>query len=260
MTHEARDRAKSELSRRLRSHAQPSGNASLRSNPLPTVTKPTTDARPRNPRAEQRIVRLAQHDGGPAPIAPPFDDEYKLLFNAAVFTIFRSGFVPRCALETDNAADNRFDKICQIIKECRYGVHDISRTESDGDPPLPRFNMPLELGLFLGAKKYGGLDHRPKSCIIFDRERYRYQRYISDIAGQDIHAHGGERRTLITELATWLRAQSRDRNVPGGVAIADEFETFIAALPEIYRASRLNPGEVTFGDYNAIVVQYLTAN
>lgn len=190
----------------------------------------------------------------------PFDAEYKILFNATVFAIVRSGFVARCALETDNAADDRFDKICQIIKECRYGVHDISRTEVDGDPPLPRFNMPLELGVFLGAKKYGGVKHRQKSCIIFDRERYRFQRYISDIAGQDIHAHDGDVRTLITELATWLRAQSRDPNVPGGVAIAAEFEVFTAALPEIYAARQLDEAEVTFGDYNAIVAQYLTTD
>jgi hypothetical protein len=166
----------------------------------------------------------------------PFDAEYKILFDAAVFTIIRSGFVARCALETDNAADNRFDKICQIIRECRYGVHDISRTEADGDPPLPRFNMPLELGLFLGAKKYGGPKHRLKSCVIFDRERYRFQRYISDIAGQDIKAHAGQSRTLIVELASWLRAQSRDPNVPGGAAIADEFRRLTVALPDIYRA------------------------
>jgi hypothetical protein len=187
----------------------------------------------------------------------PFDAGYKILFNAAVFTIVRFGFVARCALETDNAAENRFDKICQIIGECRYGVHDISRTEVDGDPPLPRFNMPLELGLFLEARKYGGQNHRLKSCVIFDRERHRFQRYISDIAGQDIHAHGGECRTLIIELAAWLCAQSRDRNIPGGAALASEFDFFSEALPEIYRARRLDPAEATFGDYNEIVVQYL---
>ena len=74
--------------------------------------------------------------------------------------------------------------------------------------------MPLELGVFLGAKKYGGPKHRQKSCIIFDRERYRFQRYISDIAGQDIHAHKGDARILIRELATWLRAHSHDANIP----------------------------------------------
>ena len=185
----------------------------------------------------------------------PFDEDYRLLFNAAVFTIIRSGFRARCALETDNAADNRFEKICQIVKECRYGVHDISRTEVDGEPPLPRFNMPFELG---GAKKYGGPKHRQKSCIIFDRERYRFQRYISDIAGQDIHAHNADSRTLIRELATWLRAQSHDANIPGGVAIADEFAAFTAALPQICSVRQLDPAEVTFGDYTEIVVRYLS--
>lgn len=189
----------------------------------------------------------------------PFDAEYRQLFYAMVFTVIRSGFVARCALETDNAADNRFDKICRIIGECRYGIHDISRTELGGDPPLPRFNMPLELGVFLGAKKYGGTKHRNKSCIIFDREQYRFQRYMSDIAGQDIHSHQGDIDRLIVELATWLRAQSGDAHVPGGVAISAEFAAFNVTLPAIYAARQLDPAEVTFGDFSAVVVQYLTA-
>jgi len=95
----------------------------------------------------------------------PFDAEYKQLFYAIVFTVIRSGFRARCALETDDASENRFAKICSIIKDCRYGVHDISRTEADGNPPLPRFNMPLELGVFLGAKSYGGPAQKNKRCI-----------------------------------------------------------------------------------------------
>jgi hypothetical protein len=78
----------------------------------------------------------------------PFDADYKTLFYAIVFTVIRSGFRARCALETADASENRFAKICAIIKDCQYGVHDISRTEVDGNPPLPRFNMPLELGCF----------------------------------------------------------------------------------------------------------------
>src|SRR5215204_7729452 len=84
----------------------------------------------------------------------------------------------------------RCSKIQAIIEECRYGIHDISRTEADGDPPLPRFNMPLELGLFLGARQYGNRDQKAKRCVIYDRELYRFQKYISDIAGQDIQITG----------------------------------------------------------------------
>ena len=188
----------------------------------------------------------------------PFDASYKPIFNAIVFTVTRSGFRARCALETDNAADNRLAKICEIIGECRYGIHDISRTEADGDPPLPRFNMPLELGLFLGAKRYGGRAQEPKCCIIFDRERYRFQRFISDIAGQDIHNHGSDVPTLIQELATWLRDQSQDPSVPGGRAIAGEYTIFETALPTICAARQLEIYELTFGDFTRIVAEYLT--
>ncbi len=60
--------------------------------------------------------------------------------------------------------------------------------------------MPLELGVFR-RKKYGGVKHRNKSCIILHRAQYRFQRYISDIAGQDIHSHGGEIEELATRVA-----------------------------------------------------------
>ena len=72
-----------------------------------------------------------------------------------VFTVHDCGFIARCALEEEDASQVRIDKIYNIIAECRYGIHDISRTELDENSGLPRFNMPLELGIFLGAKKFG---------------------------------------------------------------------------------------------------------
>ena len=97
----------------------------------------------------------------------PFDLTYKPVFWAVVFTVLRSGFSPRCALETDDSSENRLAKIEAIIEECRYGIHDISRTAGDGDPPLPRFNMPLELGLFFGAKRYGNKNQKAKRALVF---------------------------------------------------------------------------------------------
>jgi hypothetical protein len=96
----------------------------------------------------------------------PFDAGYAPLFNAIVFTIIRSGFRARCARETDDGAQNRLAKISAIIDQCRYGVHDISRTEADGNPPLPRFNMPFALGIFLGVRLLGSRAQKRKRCII----------------------------------------------------------------------------------------------
>jgi hypothetical protein len=80
----------------------------------------------------------------------PFDDAYKPILRAIIFTVMRCGFVPRSALEDDNGLQNRLDKIQAVIAGCRYGIHDISRT-SLNENGLPRFNMPFELGLFFGA-------------------------------------------------------------------------------------------------------------
>jgi len=69
----------------------------------------------------------------------------------------------------------RLDKLYEILGECRFGIHDLSRTTLDTRSQLPRFNMPLELGIFLGAKRYGGASQAKKSCLILDRDQYRYQ-------------------------------------------------------------------------------------
>ena len=187
----------------------------------------------------------------------PFDAAYKPIFNAIVFTVTRSGYRVRCALETDDTSDNRFAKICAIIGACRLGIHDISRTEADGDPPLPRFNMPLELGLFLGAKRFGTAAQKSKACIVFDRERFRFQRFISDIAGQDIRTHGGDVPTLIRELSARLRLQPGGLHAGGGQAITAEYADFEAALPDICVGLRLRIDELEFSDFNTIVTGYV---
>ena len=47
--------------------------------------------------------------------------------------------------------------------------------------------MPLELGPFLGAKRFGDPVQREKRKLILDLEQYRYQKSISDLEGIDIH-------------------------------------------------------------------------
>lgn len=188
----------------------------------------------------------------------PFSADYQDQFRAIVFTVIRSCFTPRCARENDDGGEVRFDKICRIIADCDHGIHDISKTEPDAGSGLPRFNMPLELGLFLGAKKFGGRKQKAKKALILDTEAYRYQQFISDIAGQDIHAHGGD-VDLIEEVATWLRDEVRQPDVPGGRAIAEEYRDFTAELPGMCAGQRLHPGEITFKDVTLLVAGWIVA-
>jgi len=94
----------------------------------------------------------------------PFDGEYKRIFDALVFAVFDCGYVARCTLEIDDASRARIENILTIIGECKFGIHDISRTELSEGSGLPRFNMPLELGLFLGAARFGGGQQRERNA------------------------------------------------------------------------------------------------
>ena len=188
----------------------------------------------------------------------PFDDTYKSVFNLMVFAIHDAGFIARCALEVDNTAQFRLQKIVDIISECKYGINDISRTEIDPIKQLPRFNMPLELGIFLGCRAFGGKKHKTKICLVVDTEPYRYQEFISDIAGQDIFPYHGDHKTLIHGIRSWLRTSSKRTNIPGAATIHMRYSLFEEELPLICKKLNLHISELTFLDFTTIITEWLS--
>ncbi|MGH6622021.1 MAG: hypothetical protein ACREF6_20945, partial [Alphaproteobacteria bacterium] len=182
---------------------------------------------------------------------------YAPFFDAIVFTSIRCGFAPRCALEIDDGAGTRIEKILKLIAECPLGIHDISRTEIDEAIGLPRFNMPFELGLFIGAHKFGNSSQRKKRCLILDREKFRYRNFISDIAGQDIKSHDNDPQTTITRVRDFLRANSGGRNISGGAIIKRDYLSFMVAKPKICAALELDLDEITFLDLTYLIAYFL---
>ena len=65
---------------------------------------------------------------------------------------------------------------------------------------------------------------KSKQALILDCSPYRYQKFMSDIAGQDIHCHEGDPHLAVREVVNWLRAYTRLANVPGGAGAAVEFD------------------------------------
>jgi hypothetical protein len=191
----------------------------------------------------------------------PFDDEYRPLFEAMLFTILECGFVARTAAEVADSSQVRIDKVGEIIAESRLGIHDITRTEPDPASGLPRFNMPLELGMFLGAKRYGNPRQRQKRCLILDRERYRYQRFCSDIAGHDIRAHENNPALAIRLVRDWLRNGLVDAStLPGGSRIASRYALFQAELPLICDLIGLDTDELVVDDLAMLISAWLREN
>ncbi|HEY0080312.1 MAG TPA: hypothetical protein VGB73_17005 [Pyrinomonadaceae bacterium] len=189
----------------------------------------------------------------------PFDAAYKSLFDAVVFAVFDCGFIARCALEEDDGSQIRVQKIFGIISQCRLGIHDLSRVEIDKSSKLPRFNMPLELGAFLGAKEFGRREQKRKACLILDSEKYRYQKFISDIAGQDIKAHENDARLAIRVVRDWLRNFSA-ASIPSGSVIWARYQVFKRDLPLLCKELNLNLKELIYNDYVLLVSRWLKIN
>ncbi|WP_194362392.1 hypothetical protein [Alienimonas chondri] len=186
----------------------------------------------------------------------PFDADYDPLFEAILFCVFDCGFRPRCALEAVDSAAIRVEKILDLIGECRFGLHDISRTEPNA-AGLPRFNMPLELGMFLSARRFGPKKQREKVALILDVDPYRYQQFLSDLAGQDIAAHGGDPRRAVTVVRNWLRAQDTSRPVPGGKKIWERFELFQRDRGPLLDDLQIQPDEVSYADRVHLIEYWL---
>lgn len=190
----------------------------------------------------------------------PFDNDYFEIRNAIVFAVLDCGFVPRCALEEDDSGAVRFEKIQRLIDISKYGIHDISRTELDNDTNLPRFNMPFELGIFIGASCFGDNKQKQKNCLILDSESYRYQKFISDIAGHDIRAHGNDPERVITLIRNWLNDASRRRTIPGGSYILKRYRLFKGELPFMCQAIPIETNELTYNDYRNLISEWLFQN
>lgn len=185
----------------------------------------------------------------------PFDRQYKPLYNAIIFSVFYCGFRARCTREVNDGGQVRIEKIFKIISECKYGLHDISRTSLDSKNNLPRFNMPFELGVFLGSKRFDA--KRKKVCLILDTKPHRYQKFLSDVAGQDIQDHGNKEKKLITIVRDWLSDASARTTVPGGAEIDRRYKCFLQDLPKICKKCKLRINELTFNDYARIVSEWI---
>ena len=165
----------------------------------------------------------------------PFDKAYRPLHDAIVFTVYDCGFIPRSALEAEDQPQ-RLDRIVEIIGDSRLSIHDLSRAGADRKSGYARFNMPFELGLFLGAMKYGGSRHRSKTFCMLDKERYRYQKFISDLNGYDPHSHSLRVPDAIKCVRNFLRNQTFvDAKMPGGHDYPSALPSFQKAIAQIRR-------------------------
>ncbi len=190
----------------------------------------------------------------------PFDPQYRPLFLAIIFAILDCGFIPRCSREVDDATQVRLRAILDLVSDSRYGVHDLSRVELDDVTGLPRFNMPFELGIFFSAKHFGEGAHKRKQCIILDKTKYRYQKYISDISGVDVTAHKNSAKTAIVSVRNWLVTSSRRKSIPPGEEISRRFQKFQRDIRKICRQRGISYESMPFIEMTRNMSDWLNLN
>ena len=79
---------------------------------------------------------------------------------------------------------------------------------------------------------------------------------MSDIAGQDIAAHGNDPKEIIRVVRNWLNS-SQKKAIPGPAHLWNRFETFTARLPQYCREAHLTVSELTYVDYSTLVSAWI---
>lgn len=152
----------------------------------------------------------------------------------------------RCALESSDTGITRLRKIEDMIAECKFSIHDLSRVEADPKNDIfPRFNIPFELGLCFGAKAFGEARQKQKAFLVMDTEPYRYQKMISDLSGQDPASHGDSPEQVIGAIRRFFADKvPKSILLPGEAAIIKRYQEFKAKLPAMAAAAKLTMAEL----------------
>jgi len=163
----------------------------------------------------------------------PFDKDYiNDLLKPILYILIRNGFNPRLALEVSDSGQFRLDKILEIIKECKYSVHDLSKVKSSHANEYARMNMPFELGLDYAIRKTGQGDLSQKKFLILEAVKYDYMKALSDINGLDVKVHKDNTQCIFECLHAWLSETLNIKKLDPPIKTFDDFIEFNTSLFE----------------------------
>jgi hypothetical protein len=165
----------------------------------------------------------------------PYDEKFERLFLAYISGLSAFGLVPRATLEIPGSA-RRLDRIFDLIKACRYAIHDLSRVQLDGQAPrTPRFNMPFELGLSVAWEMISTKDQH--AWFVCESQNWRLAKSLSDLNGTDAYIHDGTIAGVFRELSNAFVRSGRQPSVPQMGLI---YRDLRKSLPRILKTAGTN--------------------
>jgi hypothetical protein len=174
----------------------------------------------------------------------PLDSRYATLLRPLLFTIRYLGFYPRIATERSDSGESRLSKICDLIRESRYSIHDLSRLKSARGNEYYRMNMPFELGVDYGSRQFGASFMRMKRCLILERDAHGLKIALSDLAGVDIKHHDNKPEDIVRVTRDWFLETVGLSKAPYPKAVWFAFTNFTTSLYESRLAEGIPEGDV----------------
>ncbi|MEM1152145.1 MAG: hypothetical protein AAGI03_16645 [Pseudomonadota bacterium] len=147
------------------------------------------------------------------------------------------------ASERLDAGESRLDKIIELISQSQTSIHDLSKSSAKSDGEAFRMNMPFELGLDLGFRRFPDKRFSDKRYLVFEEKRYDLKRALSDLSGVDVEYHENSFERVIQATKNFP-VNELGCTMPGKSRLEGEYYDFQAWLLETKRKEGLAAAEV----------------
>ena len=134
------------------------------------------------------------------------------------------GRQPVCALAAPDTGKGRLRRILDLIARCDLSIHDLSRVQRARG--VPRFNMPFELGLCCAVARF----RRGHRYYVFEEQRHRLSKSLSDLGGYDPQVHGGTPRGIARALLNCLGTTRRAPTIGQMTSLGENLEELTRRL------------------------------
>jgi hypothetical protein len=188
----------------------------------------------------------------------PFDGKYLALLRPLLFTIVYLGHRPRIAVERSDSGESRLEKICELIRQSKLSIHDLSRLKAGRAQEFYRLNMPFELGIDYGSRIHGPELMQDKKFLILERGPHDFKIALSDLSGVDIKSHTNKPEEVVRAVRDWFYETVGLRDAPYPKVIWFHFNDFTTSLFESRLAEGIPENDVREDIARMPIPEYLS--
>ncbi len=170
----------------------------------------------------------------------PYDKSYQKMLRRMVFILTIMGFDVCLASDNANQMKLRLETIAELVKDCKYSIHDISYMRAKKRKEYSRMNMPFELGIDYG---YMSFCQNEKRILILEACRYDSHKALSDISGMDISCHSNKEYTLTCCIRDWVSALFNVQ-IPSSNAFWNLYFDFTSFVHELAKSPEIDENSI----------------